>query len=305
MPSAFALYRDSGCGCGFAQPRPCRGVSLHLNSTAAVSDDVRACLPCRRRWTGLRTDLQRKNRRALFLARSVRALATALDAHPHLRFPRRRLQRRLPPTASLTRRARRVPPPPSPQTLVVIVINSIVSAYQCFRLYYGGLKTVSTFLISLYSTVTLCWSQFGVMSKAKRKDQAASLFLKEPILYNVIERAYRQSHHHDGARAPASARRRLEFSRGAGEDADTCLMRPVSVSWRAGWTPGAELVAWCFVSSKCRLSPPRRDRDGEGEAEEAQQGHERSHAGHEAQGARASELSKAPPPHRRIWPRHI
>lgn len=85
-----------------------------------------------------------------------------------------------------------------PQTLIVFAVNIVVSGVQCFAIFYAGPKTVSTFLISIYATLSLCWAQFGVIRKASRQEQAASLFLQDPVQYNIIEKAYRVSHTPDG-----------------------------------------------------------------------------------------------------------
>ena len=77
---------------------------------------------------------------------------------------------------------------------IVFAINTIVSGVLVFYFYYYDFKTVTVLLTNVSLQITKMINGLTVSKRGLDEKLAISLYAKEPVLYNVIDKDYIKAH---------------------------------------------------------------------------------------------------------------
>ena len=84
------------------------------------------------------------------------------------------------------------------QGLLFFIVNAGLSAYVVLGLKSQGLKTYQGFIVNLLLVTAKYVRNFLVMRRGVRDREAVSLFLSEPVKFNMVEELYKATHWADG-----------------------------------------------------------------------------------------------------------
>lgn len=84
------------------------------------------------------------------------------------------------------------------QGLLFFIVNAGLSAYVVLGLKSQGLKTYQGFVVNLLLVTAKYVRNFLVMRRGVRDREAVSLFLSEPVKFNMVEEIYKATHWADG-----------------------------------------------------------------------------------------------------------
>lgn len=77
---------------------------------------------------------------------------------------------------------------------IVFAINTVVSGVLVFYFYYYDFKTVTVLLTNVSLQITKMINGLTVSKRGLEEKLAISLYAKEPVLYNVIDKDYIKAH---------------------------------------------------------------------------------------------------------------